>query len=285
MKISRMLRYGLVSACMLIVSSCLSLPSIRDMSDESFNPSDEESLVFGRIEIIGNGVKIKPIIKHYLIKDRANRGAPIYLSMYRLIEKPSTVLEMGKNYHILVFREDGYFSAALPPGKYGIYSVRINMEKIGFNLLTTSSQHHVGHEKRTDIPGNYKWYRDGSKIVFDVLPNEEVYIGTVRVVASAQMVEEERKRFKMSLDPVIHIGALPYAIPNPHSMQPGTETYYKLINKLVADELQVTEEFESARDAFLSIYPNRSVLFKRVGNISNERWYVKRWTIYVDQEM
>ncbi len=278
MQISRMLRNLSIFASLLIVSSCLSLPAIIDMPDKSFNRSENESLVFGRIEIIGNDMKIQPIVKHYFIKDSANRGAPVYLVVYRLIEKPSNVIEMGKSYHILVFREDGYFSAALPKGKYGIYSVRINLKYEGFNLLTTASQHRVRSQDGEDIPGDYKRYRDGTKINFDVLPGQDVYIGTVRVIASSQMLEEERVSLKAGYNVTPSGG---YLVP---TLMPRLERYNEIVNKLVAEELQIADEFQFAKEVFSSIYPDLSGPVKRLGYVSDERWYSKRWKMYVDQE-
>ncbi|MBI4699079.1 MAG: hypothetical protein HY758_09320 [Nitrospirae bacterium] len=130
----------------------------KELPDSSFKSTSETALVFGRWEILMDG---KPV-------QFAAVGSKD-MFYYFGIES-----EKGERYNVLSSRKEGYFVAALPPGKYFVNFAYGNTTE-GTSLFTD-----ITHSVSTST----------GRITFNVIPSEAIYIGTIQTNVRPEETDE-----------------------------------------------------------------------------------------------
>lgn len=145
-------RISLFILALSLLSSCISMPTIKETAipNQRFIPSNEESLIFGRLEIFVNG-QAQP----------ADTATTYMLDMNSLPPVPSqwskVDLMKARYWRISNIRPDGYFTASLPPGKYFLSGTLLEVIPVQVLYLgTIRAYYHTEKYERRKAPDKLK---------------------------------------------------------------------------------------------------------------------------------
>jgi hypothetical protein len=212
-KINTIVVRCLFYSCLILFSGCGSLGTQPDLS---FKSSSEVSLVFGRLEIIKDGVQLNPS-NFYLHVDAV-------ISSKQLDPDDPAYQKCKKCYLVHIINSDGYFFVALPPAKYKYVDIR--------------------------APQNWVDYSERQKpaFVFDVVPAKATYIGTLRITATTGYIKEKEKVGSSTWGGAIDSG---YEL-----AKEGMSLLSSLERKVTSTRLTIKSEFDEARKVFYALYSN-----------------------------
>ena len=147
---------------MFLLSSCSSTPKqiVFPSPGQSFESSNKKSLVFGRLDILLEGYSL-PL-------------NPSSLHVYYLSDVIKDKLDSVQTYFIDISQDDGYFVAALPPGKYAIDEIT----------------HRINIPSLKNFSNVYRKVYDGGRyddilydiFIFEVFPEKATYLGTMQAI-------------------------------------------------------------------------------------------------------
>ncbi len=135
--------------------------------DSSFNLDGNNSIIFGKAEVILDGQLIDYRGTSYLVKKTIVQHISRYVSD-ELINKSKW--KAGEYAFSVTRDKDGYFAFAVPPGKYYfVFFAYVGvLPDVDTMAVSTYMPFSKGEVKKPYL------------ITFDVLPNRAVYIGTIR---------------------------------------------------------------------------------------------------------
>jgi hypothetical protein len=155
------------------------------------------------------------------------------------------------DFYVRVDREDGYFIAVLPPGKYFIKEFRTTIKDVGKLAYDRTNLPHI--------------------IYFDVDSGRANYIGTIQVpVSTEEYYYYEKVSDKAVMETLV--GGFFYGLTGNVShlyFGPTTETILTTKNEcetknlhckkgmaIYTEDWQIKSEYEEAKNIFMSLYPD-----------------------------
>jgi hypothetical protein len=255
---------SLLFFALFIISGCLPV-----IPDQSFKSSSDMAIVFGRVERLKNGESIP----HSTSKRSWSRLCVEPIDDNYILPKFSNYKSHHCKYEntIRIPEADGYFTAAMPPGKYFIKA--INIPAGNWTFIPDQTQHLA---------------------TFDIISQKATYIGTIKVINTFYEENKEysvyKKRSTVTEEiyggPAFGVVGIISSVFSLLGTTIGKDEYMKLsseeqgrydeikINaKIVHDFLgsyQIINEFEEAKKIFNSLYPNHSELVESLSEIKQE---------------
>ena len=213
----------------------------------------------------------------------ANRHAPSILFFTKSIKTSGGKTKLGQSYHVRVYRDDGYFAAALPSGEYLSDMGRTNIPQTG----------------QIWFPGNYDNFYDNRevyKIKFNIIPDRAVYIGTIRllittgenvhykqvatrvIIVHHDEMTGQRKSHNLVTNNLFDNKDECEKVKLPNGMEiAGIENIPEAIiceevrEKFRHSDWQVISEFKEAKNKFSILYPNHDELIEKLGMHLNKK--------------
>jgi hypothetical protein len=149
----------------------LSCATLLHPPKSSYSLDSKNSIIFGRDDVIFNGESIKYNGPHFILKQSIVHHISRYVSdeaINKNLWKP------GEYSFTVTGDQDGYFTFAVPPGKY--YFVEFDY----VNVLPADATDLIWVRTYMPTRAFQKPYSEPYLMTFDVPPNRAVYIGTIR---------------------------------------------------------------------------------------------------------
>jgi hypothetical protein len=258
---STVLMRSLLFFNLFIISGCLPF-----IPDQSFKSTNDMAIVFGYVERLTDGKSVP----HSTHKRSWSRLCvdPIdedYIWRKLRFLPPGSKKTDSCKYWIRIPGPHGYFTTALPPGKYVINAINIP-------------------------EGNWNWIPDRTPHIatFDVIPQKATYIGTIQVIEIMAVKNYSVYKKKSTVfdeflaGPAFGVTGLIASLPPTETiskdeymkLSPSAQRMYDEIIKQSGSNFlgswQITNEFEEAKKIFTSLYPDHSELIERIGEIKSD---------------
>jgi hypothetical protein len=240
-KIPVILKYIIILALFLTVFTSCGLSQIP-IPERSFLSSDSECLVIGRLQVFANG---KPIqAKGPGILDSLKLSLSEYVSVQEAIKTRSWKDLSSSN--IRIYREDGYFTVKLRPGKYFVLAIGL----VANNPVTGGLVWAYPIRGSSSDSCNS---RNNEIIVITIQPGHANYIGTIKTILSTNHTRLVSREVSRSHVDASHVRVVYEKVP---------ERMWGI------DENQLVNEEEIAKNIFKELYPNHSTFITNLGEIS-----------------
>ncbi len=169
----------------MVLSICFSCATNVKSPDANFQSSDQEALVFGRVQVFKDGQEI--IIGQPL---KGNNQKIIISKYYSSYKEPCCEQSVNEQIASELIMKNGYFYVPLKPGKYCIFgfitldNAELVIKGLDSDLDQTErfTKLFPDHSYSTTYYGKPALSKNNLLIYFDVIPNQATYIGTIQVL-------------------------------------------------------------------------------------------------------
>ena len=234
-----------------ILCSCVNQLSVPE---STFRSSNELSLVYGKFEAVyNNGAQLIPLTIEG--SGRLQQHFELGFDPFTFTLRTDWFSTNGyrfPKYTVVVERPDGYFSAALPPGKYVIYSIvwvppQLKFSKSDWESPFTNTSFKILYPHRKYIPEGFSFLNGNPKMAtFFVRSGRDNYIGTIYF--EARNFIPCTTRVEISRSPIAG----------------GWEVLYRNVPAKCfgINGINVLDKYDEAKMIFQTLYPNSSGLVK-----------------------